>query len=306
MRNRHFLKGLLTWFETQTDCNVYFWCPDSVNPAQKWQIGAHKNILSMTSDVFKGMFYGPLAHNTAQAIEVTMDYSTFKMLLTFIYGGKIWFDNIEVARDFFAAASYYACKDAMKYVMKYLWNNLNRENSIVCCEIGRLYCYDELKNAAWKVIGRDQKILERPKFLTASPDFVVELYQTQKFTSVQTEKEILVALERYVTHNLARDPNIMAKIRPAIQSIAFLTLKIEDVQKTILLTAHEKAGILMNLRANKDFMPEGFSKRSVPIEMVQGVSRMFVDTLYRGDGYDEYDEDSDDYYSEDQYENEYY
>ncbi|XP_063705403.1 kelch repeat and BTB domain-containing protein 8-like [Culicoides brevitarsis] len=276
MDHKHFLNALLEWFDTQKDCNVFFLCPDSENPEKKLQIGAHTNILAMASEYFNAMFYGTMAtKNPENPIEISTVYLPFKLLLSFIYGRKVKFDTIEIARDFYEAADFYMCKDAIEYGKRQFFKMLKPKNLITCYEIGHIYNNERLKDAAWKLIRFDEKILERQKFLEASPEIVVDLFQKQESLNVGSDKEFVVALEHYIAHNKALDPDIAAKIRPAIQSISFLTLTPDVIRATTLLTDTEKAEILAKKESKQDSfpMPEGFSKCIVSRESTHAPTR---------------------------------
>ncbi|XP_063699893.1 BTB/POZ domain-containing protein 6-B-like [Culicoides brevitarsis] len=252
MDPQHVSKSFLEWFDTQQNCDVYFSWTDLANPESKKHIGAHKMILATASYVFHENFYGPLATKEDNPIYESpiADFSAFKMFLSFIYGRKITFESIQVASNFYIAANYYECKHAIKFVLNYLLDNLCRENSIEFYKFGVRFNFKELQDAVWKTISADKKILEREKFLSAAPEFVVKLYEKRKTLSVKTEKEFLVALERYIAQNLTKDPKIAEKIRAAIQKIDFLKLTKEEVRNTTLLSKDEKAKIFAKLKLN--------------------------------------------------------
>lgn len=82
------------------------------------------------------------------------------------------------------------------------------------------------------------EILNSPNFFTAHPKTIKALYNldTLKITS---EALLVIALERYIDHNQAQDPDIAEKVRPALSHIRFLTLSAPQIAETTLLNAED-------------------------------------------------------------------
>lgn len=71
-------------YDNQKYCNVKFICPDPTNTSGKSSIEAHQLILSMNSDVFETMFFGPVQakEELHLGIEIPdIHISIFKMMI---------------------------------------------------------------------------------------------------------------------------------------------------------------------------------------------------------------------------------
>lgn len=91
------------------------------------------------------------------------------------------------------------------------------------------------------MIEQTDKILKSPEFLKVKPIVLNRLFR-YPMLNIQSEKELIVALEKYFLTNFKKDEknfNINL-IDPAIGAIRYLTLEAKDIDATILLTDEEK------------------------------------------------------------------
>lgn len=102
-------------------------------------------------------------------------------------------------------------------------------------------------------------LLNSSQFLEAQPSTVKEIIALNT-ANVAGEMCYVKALERYIAHHKDKDGNIEQKVRPALQSIRFLTLTPKDIVETSLLTAEEAKRIIIcwSSDENMDRMPQGF------------------------------------------------
>lgn len=92
------------------------------------------------------------------------------------------------------------------------------------------------------------------------PETVEFIFQLNNAV-VSSELDFVWALERYISFNKEKDPDIVMKVRSALNSIRFLTLRPTDILRTSLLTAEEKDSVIESLPPNEDFskMPANLS-----------------------------------------------
>ncbi|XP_063710051.1 uncharacterized protein LOC134838450 isoform X2 [Culicoides brevitarsis] len=274
-------------FKEQKHCDVTFWCKNTDGDLRK--IGAHKMMLVLVSDVFETMFYGKTAENdvVTKSEEVLIDDITIDTFTDFLSDVK--FENsIEICR-FYYAAHKYNCKEALKFIHEAALDRLDLTNCLVFYETALLHDDCSLKDAALKKIQEDiSAVIISTEFLTANPESVNLIFQSEHL-SINSEMELVWALQRYIDHNQERDPKIALKVRPALQIIRFLTLRENDIRQTSLLSDDEKKAIIECLKdssldsdSNLAGMPDGFSiSRSKRISKIHILSKIFKGYSFR-------------------------
>lgn len=107
---------------------------------------------------------------------------------------------------------------------------------------------------------KTKDVLESPELVAASPATVEAIFK-QNDVDVKSEMDFVQALERYIEHQKESDPDIMKKIRPALNCIRFLALTPIEVATTTLLMPIEIRDVIVSQSPKDDFskMPVGFS-----------------------------------------------
>lgn len=80
-------------------------------------------------------------------------------------------------------------------------------------------------------------------FLKASPSTIKTIFELEPL-EINSETDLVTALEDNIDQLKTDDPQIAEKYRPAINSIRFLTLTLEEIEKTSLLTDAEKLSVI--------------------------------------------------------------
>lgn len=116
--------------------------------------------------------------------------------------------------------------------------------------------------------GKTKKVLESKEFLAANIETVKVIF-AQEDVIVESELDFVRALEAYIDHHKDTDPEIVTKIRPALNFIRFLTLSPGDLAQSTLLTPVEVRDVIICQVSDSGKMPVGFSqnKYSRGIEM---------------------------------------
>lgn len=92
--------------------------------------------------------------------------------------------------------------------------------------------------------NKTDKVLRSSGFFSAKPNTVWDIFRLENL-NIDSEMDLVFALEAYIKHHTTSDPQILSKVRPAIQSIRFMTLEAEDLAKASFLSAEEVRQILL-------------------------------------------------------------
>lgn len=104
------------------------------------------------------------------------------------------------------------------------------------------------------------EVINGQQFLEAQPETLKVIYELDTL-EIESEVDLIKALERYIEHNQKNDSEIVGKVRPALNNIRFLTMKAKEVVRTSLLTPEEKVDVIHGLEPDVDLskMPKDFS-----------------------------------------------
>lgn len=128
------------------------------------KLPAHKLLLSMRSEVFEAMFYGPLAESSDTIMVEDIDISTMKMVLRYMYSDDIELDVNNVSCCLYAAKKY-ALYDMANKCAKFLETEIDVDTACSIYEQATLF--DEVQLAT-KCIDF---ITENSKEVLISEDF---------------------------------------------------------------------------------------------------------------------------------------
>lgn len=114
------------------------------------------------------------------------------------------------------------------------------------------------------MMDHTNEVLQSSEFVTAKPETVEFIFQLAN-PAVTSELDLVWALERYINFNKTNDSEIAMKVRPASNSIRFLTLSATDIATTSLLTLEEKLSVIECLPPKKDLtkMPTSLSSSCI-------------------------------------------
>lgn len=186
---------------------------------------------------------------------------TITKLFSFIYGQQVKLDTLATVVEFLHAARKYNCKEAVEKCKNFMKITVNLKSAIIFYETAVLYKCLDVKNECEKVLVEQTKdILESSEFLAAHPDTVKAIFE-YKNASVESEMDFVRALEKYIEHHKKSDPEIVTKVRPALNFIRFLTLSPGDIANSTLLTPVEVRDLIVCQYGKDDLskMPIGFS-----------------------------------------------
>lgn len=123
--------------------------------------------------------------------------------------------------------------------------------------------------------------------MSAEPK-TLEIIFKLKALNIDSEVQLMVALERYIKHNQKEDREIVEKVRPALNRIRFLTLSPKLVSQTSLLDPEDVLTVIGCLPPDGDVskMPSSLSinikQRQLPVsdmQMVRNLSEVYSSKL---------------------------
>lgn len=91
------------------------------------------------------------------------------------------------------------------------------------------------------------EVIQSEYFAAAHPDIVNKLFKME-YLSINSERDLVDALDLYMVANAAEGIDLRRDMMDSLASIRFLTLEVNDILKTCLLTDNEKVVIMKDLR----------------------------------------------------------
>lgn len=112
-----------------------------------------------------------------------------------------------------------------------------------------------LKNSFQQFSENTLEVLGSEYFSSARPEVVNRIFKMETLT-VHSERDLLKALDCYLAANAENHFDLRIDLKEALYSIRFLTLDINDILQTGVLTDEEKVTILKDFRGIKPVTPE--------------------------------------------------
>uniref|UniRef100_A0A336K8G9 CSON000409 protein n=1 Tax=Culicoides sonorensis TaxID=179676 RepID=A0A336K8G9_CULSO len=232
-------------------------------------IGAHKFVLVTASDVFEKMFHGSLSETNKNAegqivVEIPdIKFPVFKLFLSAVYGHQIIITDHQLAIELCYVLDKYNCGEISSIVETIMVNLACSDNAIKLYECAKMFNLQNLKTECYLLFSNfTTEILLGEDFFSADPETVIEIFKTDEL-GIESEKQLVDALQCYIKNKISVDPEIENKVREAVLAIRFLTLEKFDIAHTLLLSDAEKKLFLVYLESkeeNKDTnLPNKFS-----------------------------------------------
>ncbi|GFT17696.1 speckle-type POZ protein-like B [Nephila pilipes] len=149
-------------------------------------IPAHKNILSMRSPVFSAMFSSEMEETRKNEVDITdVDVPVLRMMLKYVYTGKVENLTVSLAGDLLFAADKYLLKGLKSLCSDYLKSTISIQNVLGILSLGDLHDPD------LKMFAMD--------FICEKCDEFPALEKTEEWKNLQKEKvplafEVLTSL----------------------------------------------------------------------------------------------------------------
>ena len=206
-------------------------------------VSGHRAIVGAGSPVFHAMLYGNMKESTEREIELpSVDTKSLKILLSFIYTGKVEVDSkncltiLEAAHYFDVAKLETKCAD-------YIATLLDTEN---CCIIAT-FAYDKKLNVLLEkcyqfMYSNGHKVIEGASFKTLPSELMLKFCQSSDLCI--KEINLFIAVTKWYQHQKMNIPDITVKtifkqIRYPLISISDLLEKVRpsELADSILYTS---------------------------------------------------------------------
>ena len=177
-----------------------FVVPKAVGESESTQvISAHKLVLSISSPVFKAMFYGELA-DTTDSIELPdCEYDSLLELFRYMYSDEVNLSGSNVMGVLYLAKKYMVPSLADKCT-EYLEDNLHPSNVFSILPSAEKYEDKNLVYQCWKVIDKQtQEAVKSDGFATIERSLLEAIVPRDTLTI--EEIELFKALDLWATNN---------------------------------------------------------------------------------------------------------
>jgi kelch-like protein 1/4/5 len=266
MSNQHFtnaFKKILELYYDRKLCDVTLLCNN-----REIEIHAHRIILSSVSEYFCGMFTNNLAETFKDQIEIIGDGEALKIIVEFIYTGKIELNDTNVFQ-ILSAANFLQLSIVIKHCCDYLSKNLNIHNCVSINRFSRQQSLKQLNSSSYKyILDHFEKIGANTELLNGLSEIeLLELFDDEKLNVIK-EEFVFESLLKWINLNKeARFGSIgklLAKIKLPLLEASYLTKQIENNK---LLSANSECQSLMLEATLYHINPDKF--RSSPIARTQ-------------------------------------
>uniref|UniRef100_A0A336MQE6 CSON005403 protein n=1 Tax=Culicoides sonorensis TaxID=179676 RepID=A0A336MQE6_CULSO len=259
------------FLENGEHTDVIFKCPDDDCSTGHRNILAHKIVIASVSEVFETMFYGSLSENLKKEMDKIVveipdiKAPVFELMLRAIYG-MFYFQTIPKETDeqtlyeLLYAAEKYQLKDLKNYLENQICKIVSYKNALKAFEFAEKHACTILEGKCLSIIEENiHEIFKCDDIFTVQPETINKIFQFY-CRNVESDTYLINILQRYIMKN--KDvPEIEAKVRPALNSIRFLTLDEFYIKTTILLTDEEIQEVLDVICNRKTELTCGLSEK---------------------------------------------
>ncbi len=160
-------------------------------------IYSHKVILSSVSDYFKMLFVRNLNCNRFEFY--FMDYSSVKLLVEYIYTGKLEIDERNMI-DLLICSKFLSIQNAFNECVDFIRSRITIDNCLTMLKFARSYGIKRILDRSMNTILENFTILkEYPEFLTLSTDVLLEIISRDDL-NVESEDEVVLSVIKWMKY----------------------------------------------------------------------------------------------------------
>lgn len=217
-----------------------FLTPNSLSNCTILSFSGHKVILAARSEYFRAMLFGGLSESTKNEITMKVNAAAFKILLKYIYTGKINLrqmltPQMNLLLDTLGLANLYGYVELKDEISNFLKNSLRLDNVCNILDASRLYELDSLVNICYTFIDKNaEDLLSHESFKYLYKDSLMELLARDSFCV--DEVIIFKAVHSWIECNSDLKPD---DIKEVVSKIRLPLINVAD-----LLTVVRPTGIL--------------------------------------------------------------
>jgi BTB/POZ domain-containing protein 9 len=196
-------------------------------------ISGHKVILAARSEYFRAMLYGGLSESNKNEITLNIQKDAFKILLKYIYTGKINLQKImtpqmNIILDTLGLCNLLGYTELKEEISNFLKNSLKLSNVCNILDSSRLYELHSLTNICYSFIDKHaEELLSHESFKYLYKDSLIALLLRDSFYA--DEIQIFNAVQGWMECNTDLKPEeikeVVSKIRlPLISTMDLLSI----------------------------------------------------------------------------------
>lgn len=192
----------------------------------------HKVILAARSEYFRAMLYGGLSESNKNEITLNIQKDAFKILLKYIYTGKINLQKImpqmNIILDTLGLSNLFGYTELKDEISNFLKNSLKLSNVCNILDSSRLYELHSLTNICYSFIDKNaEELLSHESFKFLYKDSLIALLLRDSFYA--EEIQIFNAVQGWMECNndlkTEEIKEVVSKIRlPLINTIDLLSI----------------------------------------------------------------------------------
>ncbi|XP_065335945.1 BTB/POZ domain-containing protein 2-like isoform X1 [Cloeon dipterum] len=295
------LKDFLFLYKTGVLYDCTFLVKQSDDPNDQFVFKCHKLVLSIASPVFETMFNGNFSESKREVDEEIVIHNTspkaFDAAMKFIYGRELNFGDVMLASEIYTFAHFWQIDSLMTAVEKYL-GKPTPEN---VCKIYDMYqtlnsSEEKLQKSMEVILVNTSEIFSSSFWKTVSLDTVVDILNQDRL-NVAGESVLIESLIQWGKAQLddPDDVNVGPKLREVIDQplklIRFFQMDMKEFSALCtttlsnILTVEEKYAILLSMSMDsREYLPEGFSKKSCREGLHQNATTLDLKTSYYNNG----------------------
>ncbi|XP_063708171.1 uncharacterized protein LOC134836849 [Culicoides brevitarsis] len=231
-----------------TDCSFVFKITTAEGIVTEKVIHGHKIVLSVASKYFETNFKAEWDGNKPILI-TSFDWILFDKLIRAIYLSEVTFETLDEAIDIYAAAHFYQIERVLELLRNAIQDYCLQKKILEISSLAKISwkCQDyKLMTFVVKCFcANTDKIIKNEDFMRFSIEVINWLFQYDDLSA--NENDLLKALEKYLETN--KDVT-KSMIKPATETVRFLSLEAEEIAKTTLLTQQERDFLLGKINVN--------------------------------------------------------
>lgn len=189
--------------------------------------------MAARAEYFRAMLYGGLSESTKNEITLNVNKNAFKILLRYIYTGKINLrqmltPQMNLILDTLGLSNLFGYVELKEEISNFLKNSLRLDNVCSVLDASRLYELDSLVNICYSFIDKNaEELLYHESFKYLYKDSLIELLARDSF--YVREIEIFKAVHGWIEYNSDLNPGeikeVVNKVRlPLISNMDLLSI----------------------------------------------------------------------------------
>lgn len=235
-----FLWNGLTWMQKEER-----FCDVTLKIGKDRKLRAHRAVLALSSKYFEALFGTDWAEGKSNEVELLgFDEDAITNLVRFVYSGTvdITTDNVQYILE---VANYLGIEFVQKECIRFLEENLNKNNCLNALQIADMFAFEYLREEAKLVAVRHfTEICMTQDFIYLPYHLLTELLREESICVVvddlipsadKRESVVLQAVFRYVQHDLGKRADFLPKLLALVRLPTLSRQHLQEISKHSLI-----------------------------------------------------------------------